>query len=153
VDILLWHMGFHQLLLLWKVDVSGETLNTSIKTSGLLTAKSAPAAALQACCSLCHALLHAVIYCVSNTVWMSAHLSMTFHDLVWTPVTAGVTAVLGCQSALGPLCLPGSLCGPLGVLWLCHIATTDQILDTAVFPDKQTATGGTNGKGQINGDM
>ena len=56
------------------------------------------------------------------------------------PVTAGVTAVLGCQSALGPFRLPGPLCGPLGVLWLCHIATTDQILDTAVLPDKQTAT-------------
>ena len=56
------------------------------------------------------------------------------------PVTAGVTAVLGCQSALGPFRLPGPLCGPLGFLWLCHIATTDQILDTAVLPDKQTAT-------------
>ena len=55
-------------------------------------------------------------------------------------MTAGVTAVLGRESALGPFCLPGSLCDPLGVLWFCHIATTDQILDTAVFPDKQTAT-------------
>ncbi len=55
-------------------------------------------------------------------------------------MTAGVTAVLGRESALGPFCLPGSLCGPLGVLWFCHIATTDQILDIAVFPDKQTAT-------------
>jgi len=52
-------MGVHQLLLLWKVDVSGEMLNTSNNTSGLLTAKSAPTMALQGCCSLWHALLHA----------------------------------------------------------------------------------------------
>lgn len=27
VDFLLWYMGFHQLLLLWEVDVSGKTLS------------------------------------------------------------------------------------------------------------------------------
>ena len=46
-------MGIHQLFLLWKVDVSGEMLNTFTNTSGLLTAESAPTIALQGCCRLC----------------------------------------------------------------------------------------------------
>ncbi len=50
---------------------------------------------------------------------------------------------------MGPVCLPGAVCSALGLLWLCDLALADQVLDAAILPDQQAATGGANGKSEM----
>lgn len=62
-------------------------------------------------------------------------------------LTWRLAAVSRRQSALGAICLLGSLCGALGVLCACDLAAANQVLGTSVLPEEQKTAGGADGKG------